>query len=133
MEKQKRKEEEARALQLQEDEELRDIARKNYRQYHAARSTGRRFDIIKKLPMEGQKIQRVAVDNILGGRQLCLDKDALQGKQWKDKTTMADRMWLQRERLFQSNFYAVDVETNGFRHNEPIQIAAVLYENGLET
>ena len=51
-----RKEEEIRAIQHQEDEELRDIARKNYREYHAARIRGKRVDIIKKLPMEGQKI-----------------------------------------------------------------------------
>ena len=26
----------------------------------------------------------------------------------------------------------IDVETNGFKHNEPLQIAAVLYEGGEE-
>ena len=31
------------------------------------------------------------------------------------------------------NFYAIDIETNGFKHNEPLQIAAVLFENGEET
>ena len=41
-------------------------------------------------------------------------------------------MALQRERLFQTNFYAVDIETNGFKHNEPVQIAVVRFENGIE-
>ena len=41
-------------------------------------------------------------------------------------------MAIQRERLFQTNFYAVDVETNGFKHNEPVQIAIVRFENGIE-
>ena len=29
-----------------------------------------------------------------------------------------------------TNFYAIDVETTGFMHNEPIQIAAVRFKNG---
>ena len=31
------------------------------------------------------------------------------------------------------NFYAIDVETNGFKHNEPLQIGVVLYKDGQET
>ena len=30
------------------------------------------------------------------------------------------------------NFYAIDIETNGFKHNEPLQIGAVLYLDGQE-
>ena len=67
-EKQKRKQDEARAIQQQEDEELRDIARKNYREYHTAKSRGKRFDLIKTLPKDDQKIQRTTVDNIISGR-----------------------------------------------------------------
>ena len=29
-----------------------------------------------------------------------------------------------------TNFYALDTETTGFNSNEPIQIAAVIFENG---
>ena len=28
------------------------------------------------------------------------------------------------------NFYVLDTETNGFKYNEPVQIAAVRFENG---
>ena len=34
------------------------------------------------------------------------------------------------ERSNAANFYALDIETSGFEHNEPIQIGAVLFENG---
>lgn len=34
------------------------------------------------------------------------------------------------EKQYMTNFYAIDVETTGFKHNEPIQIAAVRYEDG---
>ena len=36
------------------------------------------------------------------------------------KTTAADRAILEKEHRDIRNFYAVDVETNGFTHNEPI-------------
>ena len=32
-----------------------------------------------------------------------------------------------------TNFYALDIETSGFEHNEPIQIGIVLFENGMAT
>lgn len=41
-------------------------------------------------------------------------------------------MAIRREQRFSKNFYAVDVETNGFDHNEPLQIAIVRYEDGVE-
>ena len=41
-------------------------------------------------------------------------------------------MALQRERLFQTNFYAIDIETNRIIDPEPVQIAAVRFENGIE-
>ena len=31
------------------------------------------------------------------------------------------------------NFYAIDVETNGFKYNEPLQVSVVLYQDGKET
>ena len=39
---------------------------------------------------------------------------------------------LERERLFERSFYVLDVETNGFKHNEPLQIGAILYDDGVE-
>ena len=36
------------------------------------------------------------------------------------KTTAADRAALEKEQRDSENFYAIDVETNGFKHNEPI-------------
>ena len=41
-------------------------------------------------------------------------------------------MALQRERLFMTNFYAVDIETNRIVDPEPVQIAVVRFENGIE-
>jgi len=41
-------------------------------------------------------------------------------------------MALQRERLFQTNFYALDIETNRIVDPEPVQIAVVRFENGIE-
>ena len=35
------------------------------------------------------------------------------------------------EKSFETNFYALDTETTGFSHNEPIQVAAVLFEKGV--
>ena len=35
------------------------------------------------------------------------------------------------EKSYESNFYALDTETTGLSHNEPIQIAAVLYKKGV--
>ena len=34
------------------------------------------------------------------------------------------------ERYYSSNFYTIDIETNGFLHNEPVYIAAWLFQNG---
>ena len=34
------------------------------------------------------------------------------------------------EKRYSKNFYVLDTETNGFKDNEPIQIAALLFENG---
>ena len=35
-----------------------------------------------------------------------------------------------QEKLFATNFYAIDIETSGFEHNEPIQVGIVLFEKG---
>jgi DNA polymerase III epsilon subunit-like protein len=35
------------------------------------------------------------------------------------------------EKSFETNFYALDTETTGLTHNEPIQVGAVLFEKGL--
>ena len=29
-----------------------------------------------------------------------------------------------------TNFYAIDTETTGFHHNEPLQVGVVLFEDG---
>ena len=34
------------------------------------------------------------------------------------------------ERYYSSNFYTIDIETNGFLHNEPVYIASWLFQNG---
>ena len=36
------------------------------------------------------------------------------------------------EKGYAKNFYVLNTETNGFKHNEPIQIAILLYEKGKE-
>lgn len=35
-----------------------------------------------------------------------------------------------QEKRFASNFYAIDIETSGFEHNEPLQVGVVLFEKG---
>ena len=44
--------------------------------------------------------------------------------------TEAQRQALERERFFSRNFYALDTETNGFSYYEPIEIAALRFEDG---
>ena len=36
------------------------------------------------------------------------------------------------EKRYKKNFYVLDCETSGFKHNEPIQIAVLRFENGEE-
>ena len=36
-----------------------------------------------------------------------------------------------QEKRFASNFYAIDIETSGFEHNEPLQVGIVLFERGM--
>ena len=36
------------------------------------------------------------------------------------------------EKSYAQNFYILDTETSGFDHNEPIQVAALRFENGVE-
>ena len=43
--------------------------------------------------------------------------------------TEAQRQALERERFFSRNFYALDTETNGFSYYEPIEIAALRFED----
>ena len=58
---------------------------------------------------------------------------ALGGETTQFKTTEADRAFIERDQFNNRNFYAIDTETNGFKHNEPLQIAVVLYQDGQET
>ena len=44
--------------------------------------------------------------------------------------TEAERRALEQERFFSKNFYALDTETNGFSCYEPIEIAALRFEDG---
>ena len=44
--------------------------------------------------------------------------------------TAAERRALERERFFSRNFYVLDTETNGFSFYEPIEIAALRFEEG---
>ena len=109
-----------------------EIGRKAYREHQQQAPTRRRFDLDRQLPAEGQQLQRRARDDIVNGKQSCLDLGWLRGQKCESKTTKADRQALERERLFETNFYALDTETNGFKHNEPIQVAAIVYEDGQE-
>ena len=36
------------------------------------------------------------------------------------------------EKRYKKNFYVLDCETSGFKHNEPIQVAVLRFENGRE-
>ena len=35
-----------------------------------------------------------------------------------------------KEKSYGKNFYAFDSETNGFKHNEVVELAAILYQDG---
>ena len=39
---------------------------------------------------------------------------------------------LYQEKKFAKNFYVFDIETGGLVYNEPVQITALLYEDGKE-
>ena len=54
---------------------------KTYRKYRKEPKPRRRFDL-EKPTQEAQKFQSKAVDEILRGRQSCLDVDALRKQQW---------------------------------------------------
>ena len=43
-----------------------------------------------------------------------------------NKTTPEDRAAIEKDQRDRENFYAIDIETNGFAHNEPLQIAIVV-------
>ena len=50
-----------------------------------------------------------------------------EARQWKNAKARQRTV----EKQHQTNFYALDVETSGFIHYEPIQIAVVLFLNGI--
>ena len=92
--KQQRKAKMAQQLQAEEDEELKNIVRKTYREHLKKTPTRRRFDFDKQLPPEGREIQRRARDDIVSGKQSCLDLGWLRGQKCGSKTTAADRQAL---------------------------------------
>ena len=47
----------------------------------------------------------------------------------RQKRNAATR-WSKLERSHMRNFYAIDTETSGFKHHEPLQVAVVLFEDG---
>ena len=38
-----------------------------------------------------------------------------------------------KKKNYEKSFYVLDTETSGFKHNEPIQIAVLLYIDGVES
>jgi len=54
---------------------------KTYRKYRKEPKPRRRFELEKPTP-EGQKFQSKAVDEVLRGRQSCLNVDAIRNGQW---------------------------------------------------
>ena len=52
-------------------------------------------------------------------------------KQHQEKKAMARQKTI--EKRYKKNFYVLDCETSGLKHNEPIQIAVLAFENGKET
>ena len=52
-------------------------------------------------------------------------------KQHQEKKAKAQLKTI--EKRYKKNFYVLDCETSGFNHNEPIQIAVLVFENGRET
>ena len=68
-------------MAAQEAHELNEIILKTYRKYRKEPRPKRRFDL-EKPTLEDQKFKSIAVDNILRGRQSCLDVDALRNKKW---------------------------------------------------
>ena len=68
-------------VEAKEDQELNEIILETYRKYRKEPRPRRRFDLEKPTP-EDQKFKSIAVDNILRGRQSCLNLTALRSQKW---------------------------------------------------
>ena len=74
-------EQEQKLVEAKEAHELNEIILNTYRKYKKEPKPKRRFDLEKPAP-EVQKLQSKAVDNILRGRQSCLNLTALRSQKW---------------------------------------------------
>ena len=79
--KRQKMEQDQKLVAAKEAHELNEIIMATYRKYRKEPKPKKRFDH-EKLAPEGQKIQRDAVDQVLRGRQSCLNVDALRNQQW---------------------------------------------------
>ena len=83
-----------------------------------------------ELSKEGRKCQRDAQDKFYCGKQRRLPHSVMpEYEEARQKRNAATRLRA-LERSHMRNFYALDTETSGFDHNEPIQIGVVLFEDG---
>ena len=67
---------------------------------------------------------------ILDGTQSRLAFNPISEKEHKKQMKNANARKVTAYKNCRENFYVLDTETNGFKYNEPVQIAAVRFENG---
>ena len=67
---------------------------------------------------------------ILDGTQSRLPFNQISEKEHQKQMKNANARKVTAYKNCRENFYVLDTETNGFRYNEPVQIAAVRFENG---
>jgi len=69
---------------------------------------------------EGKLLQRESQTEVIEGRQRLLPWKDLPEKEQRRQDKNYRLRVLKREANYSKNFYVLDTETNGFKHNEPI-------------
>ena len=77
-----------------------------------------------------KQLQRETQSLILDGTQSRLAFNPISEKEHKRQMKNANARKVTAYKNCRENFYVLDTETNGFDYNEPVQIAAVRFENG---
>jgi len=73
---------------------------------------------------------RKSQTEIFQGKQMRLKGSKIKEEEDRRQMKNAKKREETKERNYDKNFYVIDCETNGFDHNEPVQIAVLLFENG---
>ena len=81
-------------------------------------------------PFERGELQTSSIIERIEGRQSLLPGAKLSKKHQDMQNEIWKKKQDEKEEIYKKSFYVLDTETGGFTHNEPIQIAALRYENG---